>query len=84
MPSMIIHIPLRERPGYSEKNRAYHETSEVHVQMVLQVPEVLHRPVAANLPVLAVPSTVEALFAAVFMEGMHSLISHRGSFSAKH
>ena len=53
------------------KHGAYHETFEVHPQMLLQVREVLHRPVCVSIPVTPVSSTLEAEFREVFVEDVH-------------
>ena len=53
------------------KYGAYHETFEVHSQMLLQVRDVLHRSVCVNAPVNFVSSTVEALKGMFFVEGIH-------------
>jgi len=57
--------PVRRTHG------AYHETFEAHRQLVLQVREVLHRPVCVNISVTAVSIILEALKGMFFMEGIH-------------
>ena len=52
------------------KHGAYHETFDVHCQMILQVRDALHRPVAANIPVTLVSSTFEAVKGIFFVEGV--------------
>ena len=43
------------------KHGAYHETFDVHCQMILQVRDALHRPVCVDIPVTLVSSTVDAV-----------------------
>jgi len=52
--------------------------------MVLQIREVLHRPVYVNIRVTSVPSTLEAEFREVFVEGVNPLISPRCFPCTKH
>jgi hypothetical protein len=61
------------------KHGAYHETFEVHSQMVLQVRDVLHRSVYVNMTITPVSSTVEAVKGMFFVEGVNPLISFRVS-----
>jgi len=59
------------------KHGTYHETFEVHCQMVLQIREVFHGPIVLNIPVTPVPSTLEAEFREGFVEDMHCSFSLR-------
>jgi len=63
-------FPIARDARVECKHGAYHETFEVRCQMVLQVREVLHRPIAVNIPVTLVPSTVEAVKGMFFVEAM--------------
>jgi hypothetical protein len=66
------------------KYGAYHETFEVHSQMLLQVRDVLHRPIVVNIHVTLVSSTIEAVKGIFFVEGVNSLIFPPRFRCAKH
>jgi len=66
------------------KDGAYHETIELHGHMVLQVRDVLHRPVGLNIRVTPVSSTVKAGFGVILVECMCSLISPQRIPCASH
>ena len=50
---------------------AYHETFEVHLEMILHVREVPHGPVGVHIRVTLVSSTVDATEGIFFVEGVH-------------
>jgi len=76
--------PLARETPVQRKDGAYQKAFEVKGHMVPQVREVLHRPMAVNIPVTAVSSTLAAAFREVFLEDMHSLISPRRFPCANH
>jgi len=76
--------PITRQARIKCKRGAYHETFEVHRHMVLQVREVLLRPVFVNTRVNAVSSTIGVVFCVIFLEYMHSIISPRRFPSSNH
>jgi len=59
------------------KHGTYYETFEFHDYVILQVRDVLRRPLYVNIRITSVWSTVEAVEGTFFVEVMHSLLPHR-------
>ena len=53
------------------KNGAYHEPFEFHDYVILQVRDVLRRPLYVNIRITSVWSTVEAVDGMFFVKAMH-------------
>ena len=60
-------FPIAGDARVESKYGAYHETFEVHDQMVLQIRDVLFHSVCVNISVTLVSSTLEAEFCEVFV-----------------
>jgi len=69
--------PFARRARVQRKDGAYHGAFEFHDHAILQVREVLHRPVFVNTRVSLVSSTLQAAFGVIFVESVHMLISPR-------
>jgi|YelNatPaOPRAMG01_1025707.scaffolds.fasta_scaffold85483_2 hypothetical protein len=76
--------PLARDARVERKYGAFHETFAVHFHVVLQIREVLHRPVGVNISFIPVSSTIGALKGKFFVEGVHSLAFRRHFPCARH